>query len=317
MDFKAVRESLRGPGALVSSIFNDDLSLNPGAIENNVRAAMKRGFGSNDGFFVAPCGDGEYVTLSPDENGQVVTAVRKGSDGKLPIIAGVNSPDIRYAIRTAEEARKAGAVAVMMAPPSYYPLNREAILDWYKRFADAVDIGIMLYDQGFRGPAINSGVGSSLMEDLLKIPSVVATKHIGLFALADEFTILHHWADKIAYIDSSAGYARTAGFMHGATGWVTEIANFWPEFEMKYYELVQAKKYYEAEMWHSKLAPLFEFVFSHPATSTPYQWINIAKVCLEYVGLTGGPVRPPFRALTAEERKPIIEILKSIGVPKG
>ena len=82
MDFKAVRESLRGPGALVSSIFNSDLSLNPKAIENNVRAMMDRGFGQNDGFFIAPCGDGEYVSLNPEENGQVVAAVRAALLGR-------------------------------------------------------------------------------------------------------------------------------------------------------------------------------------------------------------------------------------------
>src|SRR5687768_16643065 len=125
MDWKAVRQSLRGPGALISTIFRDDFELRPEGIENNVRAMMRRGFGSTGGFLIAPCGDGEYVTLTPEEVGQVVAAVKRGSDGSLPIVAGVHSADFRIARRAGEAAREAGAVAVMLAPPSYYTLSRE------------------------------------------------------------------------------------------------------------------------------------------------------------------------------------------------
>ena len=76
MDWNAVRRSLRGPGALISSIFTDDFELKPQAIEANVRSMVSRGFGSTGGFLLAPCGDGEYVTLTPEENGAVVAAAR-------------------------------------------------------------------------------------------------------------------------------------------------------------------------------------------------------------------------------------------------
>jgi dihydrodipicolinate synthase/N-acetylneuraminate lyase len=317
MDFNAVRQSLRGPGALISTIFRDDFELKPDGIENNVRAIIERGFGTTGGFLVAPCGDGEYVTLTPEETGQVVAAARRGSDGKLPIVAGVHSADLRVAQRAAQAARDAGAVAVMLAPPSYYALNREAIIDWYERFARSVDIGIMLYEQGFRGPAVNSGMNADLVGRLLELPSVVAIKHIGIFAVADEFTILDRHHKKLAYIDSSGGYATTAGHMHGAAGWVTELAPIWPEFEMKYWDLLEKGDYKAAQLHRHRMAPLFQFVFDHPSTTTAYSWITVIKAALEYVGLEGGPVRPPFRALDAAEKKEVFDLLASLGVPKG
>jgi 4-hydroxy-tetrahydrodipicolinate synthase len=278
---------------------------------------MDRGFGSTGGFLVAPCGDGEYATLTPEEIGQVVAAARRGSDGKLPIVAGVHSADFRAANRAAQAARDAGAVAVMFAPPSYYTLNREAIIDWYERFAKSVDIGIMLYEQGFRGPAVNSGMNADLVGRLLEIPNVVAIKHIGIFAVVDEFTIIDRYHDKLAYIDSSGGYATTAGHMHGAAGWVTELAPIWPEFEMKYWNLLEAGDYKAAQLHRHRMAPLFQFVMDNPATTTAYSWVTVIKAALEYVGLEGGPVRPPFRALNAEEKKTVFDLLAKLGVPKG
>jgi len=316
MDYQAIRQSLRGPGALISTTFRDDFELRPEGIENNVRMMMKRGFGSNGGFLIAPCGDGEYVTLTPDEIGQVVSAAKRGSHGALPIVAGVHTADFRIAQRAAQSAREAGAVAVMLAPPSYYTLSREAVIDWYQRFAEAVDIGIMLYEQGFRGPAVNSGMSADLVGRLLEIPSVVAIKHIGIFAVVDEFTILDRYHDKLAYIDSSGGYATTAGHMHGAAGWVTELGPIWPEFEMKYWELLESGDYKAAQLHRHRMAPLFQFVMDNPSTTSAYSWITVLKAALEYVGMEGGPVRPPFRALDASEKKTVFELLARLGVPK-
>jgi dihydrodipicolinate synthase/N-acetylneuraminate lyase len=317
MDFKTVRQSIRGPGVLVSSIFDDGFRLRPDAIERNIAAIVERGFGKDGGFLVAPCGDGEYVTLNEEEITQVVTAARAGSNGQLPVVAGVNSPDIRVAFGMAEAARKAGAVALMAAPPMYYHLNEEAVIDYYHRLAAAVDIGIMLYEQSWRGPAVNAGMTPDLVGRLLDIPNVVAIKHLGGFALADEFTIIDRYKDRLAYIDSSGGYATTAAHMHGATGWVTEIAPIWPEFEMHYWQLLESGQYREAELWRARFAPVFQFVHAHPPTQTAYSWVSIIKAALDYVGLEGGPVRPPFRVLNEAERRPLIALLEQVGVPKA
>ena len=205
----------------------------------------------------------------------------------------------------------------MFAPPSYYTLSREAIVDWYERFAKSVDIGIMLYEQGFRGPVVNSGMNADLVGRLLDIPSVVAIKHVGIFALVDEFTIIDRYHDRLAYIDSSGGYATTAAHMHGAAGWVTEIAPIWPEFEMKYWELLEAGDYKAAQLHRHRLAPLFQFVMDHPSTTTAYSWITVLKAALEYVGLEGGPVRPPFRALNASEKGEVFDLLAKTRCAQG
>lgn len=316
MDWNAVRRSLRGPAALIPSVFAEDLALRPAAIERNIAWMMEHGFASNGaGFFLAPCADGEYVTLDAEEVGQVVSAVRRGSGSGPPIVAGIHSEDIRQAIRLGQVARDAGAVAVMISPPIYYTLNRDAIIDWYERFAAAVDIGIMIYEQAYRGPSVNAGMPPDLVGRLLDLPSVVSMKHIGLFALGDEYTILDRYSDRIAYIDTSGGYASTTAHMHGATGWVTEVSSFWPELETRFWALLEAGAYKEAELWRSRIAPLFQFIQDHPSTVSAFSWVTVLKAALEYVGLEGGPVRPPFRALDAAEKRQVFELLAAVGVP--
>jgi len=317
MDWDAVRNGLRGPAALVSSIFHDDFSLDPVAIERNVRSMVDRGVGRTSGFLIAPCGDGEYVTLSPDENARVVAAAVRGSDHSVPVVAGVHSTDFRLAAAVAQGARDAGAVAVMFAPPSYYTLNEDAIVDWYERFARTVDIGVMIYEQAWRGPFVNAGIRPNLVGRLIEIPNVVSMKHVGLFTLIDEFTILDRYHDRIAYVDSSGGYATTAAHMHGAAGFITEFAPFWPELELRYWEELEAGAYRDAEIRRSRIAPLIQFVQDHPTTNSAYSWVSVLKAALEYVGLAGGVLRPPFRALNEAEKAEIFTLLDSIGVPSA
>ena len=315
MDWDAIRGSLRGPAALISTIFHEDFRLDDEAIERNVRAMFDHGFGDGGGFLIAPCGDGEYVTLSPEENARVVAAAIRGSDNSVPVVAGVQSTDYRLAAHIAAGTRRAGAVAVMMAPPVYYTLNDEAIVDWYERFGRSVDIGIMLYEQAWRGPMVNAGIRPELVGRLLDIPNVVAMKHVGLFTLPDVFTILDRYHDRFAYIDSSGCYAMTAGHLHGASGYVSEVAALWPEFEMRYWQLLEAGSYREAEIHRTKIAPLLQLVEDHPSSEGAFSWISVIKAVLEYVGLTGGPLRPPFRALNRAEKEEVFRVLDSIGVP--
>ena len=317
MDWDHVRGTLKGPAALVSTIFHDDYSLHPEAVEANVRNMMDRGFGQGGGFLLSPCGDGEYVTLSPEENAEVVAAAKRGSDGAVPIVAGINSADFRLAAALGEGARRAGAVAVMFAPPTYYTLNEEAIVDWYERFARSVDIGIMLYEQAWRGPFTNAGIRPDLVGRLLSIPNVVAMKHVGLFGVVQEFTILDRYHDRIAYIDSTGGYATTAAHMHGASGYVSELAPFWPELEMRYWGLLEAGAYRAAELARAQINVISQFLEDHPASTSAYSWISGLKAILEYVGLAGGVVRPPFRALNPAEKSDLFAVLDTLGIPSA
>ncbi len=318
LDMNEVRSKLRGPAALVASTFRDDYSLNAATIERNVRFMVERGIGKRSGFLIAPCGDGEYVALSPEEHLEVVKAVVRGSDGAVPVVAGIATNDYRVAALLAENARAAGAIATMCPPPFYYPLNEDAIVDWYTRLARTVDIGIMVYDQAWRGQFVNSCITTHCMSRLVEIRNVVSMKHSGLVRLIDEYTILDRYHDRIAYIDSSAGYAATTAHMHGAAGFISGIAPWWPEYELEYWDLLQAGKYLEAERHHGRLFPFVERFHhgSDPGSNEAFSAITVMKTALEYVGLTGGTVRPPFKNLSAEEHDEVFRLLRAAGVPQ-
>ncbi len=172
----------------------------------------------------------------------------------------------------------------------------------------------MAYDQPWN-EWIGGFISLPLMGKLAEIESIVSIKYAGEGKLGDYITALGLYSKRFAFIDNSPEADTTAAVahMHGAVGYVTCPGAFWPEFEAKYWSLLEQRKYEEADKWHAKLIPLrgFQGMGGEAFFDTAVQ-----KATLEYAGLYGGPVRLPFIELTKEQKKKLFGVLKGMGVPK-
>ncbi len=317
MDWDQVKQEIRGPAALVMAPFRKDLSLDTKALERNIRFIADGGLKRGRGFLIVPCGTGEYVTLSHDEHHQMVETALRTTDGELPVVAGIASCDFREAVALAEDARRAGATCVMCPPPYYYRLGTDAFFEWYRMLSEAVDVGIMVYDQSWR-TELGTTIGLGVMERLTRLPNVVALKYGGPNLFMDMIEALDHYADRFAFIDNSLGYTATIGHMHGGVGFISGPSTWWPEFELHLWDLMEAGKYREADHWHARIAPYMQYHRDEEFGGTSYYFAAaLIKACLEYVGLYGGPVRPPFSELTRAQKEQVLGVLDQMGVRKG
>ncbi len=312
IDFEDVKGRIRGPSVIVMASFRDNYELNIEALKENLRFIMDGGISNGEGHIICPCGTGEYVTLSPEENRMMVEAALEVAGDKLLIVAGASGVDYREVIKLANNAAEAGAKCVMIPPPFYYPINQEDMYRWYKTIADEIKIGIMAYNQP--GRSIGSFLSVPLMGKLAEIENMVSMKYGGT-VMMDYITALGLYSKRFAFIDNSTGYTSTTGHMHGAAGYITGPGVFWPELEAKYWSLLEQGKYQEADKWHAKLGPFWQWYRSEESGSGMFG-ASAFKAGQEYRGLYGGPVRPPFIELTKEQKKKLFGILEAIGVPK-
>ncbi len=313
VDFEEVKEKIRGPTMLVVAPFNDSYELNIEALKENIRFIMDGGITNGKGHIICPCGTGEYVTLSPEENKMMVEAAVEVAENKLPVIAGVQSCDYRVVIKLANIAAEAGAKCVMIPPPYYYPICQGGIYRWYKGIAEEIKIGIMAYNQSWRN--LGTFISVPLMGKLAEIKNMVAIKYSSE-VIRDYITALSLYSKRFAFIDNSGTYRAIVAHVHDeVAGYVTHATSFWPEFEAKYWSLLEQRKYEEATKWHDKLRPYYEFLKGGGAEGG-FQEAPPAKAALEYLGLYGGPLRPPFIELTKEQKKKFFGVLEGMGVPK-
>ncbi len=317
IDFEEIKGKIRGPTVLMMAPFKDNYELNIEALKENIRFMMDSGISNGEGTIICPCGTGEYVTLSPEENKMMVEAAVEVGGNKLPVIAGVTSWDYRAAIKLALNAAEAGATCVMIPPPSYYPISQEGIYRWYKIIAEGIKtkIGIMAYDQPWK--AEGTFITLPLLGKLATIESIVSIKYSSRDIVA-HVKALGLYSKRFAFIDNSGTYTAIAPLAHGkAAGYVTNSGSFWPELDAKYWSLLGQGKYEEAAKWHTKIDPYVEFRTGvAEADKGSYFDAKVIKAGLEYVGLYRGPVRPPFIELAKEQKKKLFDVLEAIGVPK-
>lgn len=310
-----VKQELRGPSALVMAPFNDDLSLNEKALRDNIRYMLEGGMKTGSGHMICPCGTGEYLTLSPGEHEQIVRAAVDVADGQIPVVAGVAGIDIRHVISLAENAQKAGADYVMIAPPFYDSIDQEGIYQWYRVLNDSLSIGIMIYDQSWRSD-LGTTLGIPLIERLAGLNNIVSLKYGSPNIYSETIASLEKFSDRFAFIDNSLGYTAVASHMHGGTGYISAPSTWWPKFELTFFDLMEQGKYSEADRWHARMGEYMSW-FQGESFGFEERFFSqaaLVKASLEFVGLYGGPLRTPFRSLNTAEKNEWFAVMDRMGV---
>ena len=88
---------------------------------------------------------GEAARLTDRERTLVALSVLDASDG-LPVTLGTTASGTQVAVERGREAQRMGAAAVMVSAPSMQKPNVDALLGYYQRIADAVDLPIVVQD---------------------------------------------------------------------------------------------------------------------------------------------------------------------------
>src|SRR5262249_58691037 len=88
---------------------------------------------------------GEGPGLSQRLRAEVIDAACRRVAGRVPVLVGVTDPSFAETIRLARRAAAAGAQAVVLAPPYYFPLDQPELKGYVERVAGAVALPVFLY----------------------------------------------------------------------------------------------------------------------------------------------------------------------------
>lgn len=116
---------------------------------------------------------GEGSTLSDEEHRQVLKFAVDKISGRVPVIAGTGSNDIKYAIELTKYACEIGADAMLVVTPYYNKATQNGLIKSFTAIADASTKPIILYN-------VPSRTGCNITPEtcavLAKHPNIVAIK---------------------------------------------------------------------------------------------------------------------------------------------
>lgn len=244
-----------------------------------------------------PCGTaGEGLTMSIEQRKRVAEIVVNQVKGRIPVVVHIGAISTAMTIHLAKHAEKIGADALGCVTPYYYTPDNDAIIEHFKRVAEAVRTPLFVYNIPHR---TNINVTPDLMIRLTKLPNI-----IGIKDSSRDFTRLCEYIEMLGrgftVICGTDAFMIPALFM-GAKGAISAISNSFPELFVEAYNAYKKQNYGKAiELQHRIVAA--RRVLANPA-------IAPLKEALKMRGFRAGTVKRPLRPMTDKET---IELRKSL-----
>lgn len=180
---------------------------------------------------------------------------------------------------------------IQLAPPHYMVPSEEDVLGHFKYVNDAADIGIMAYNIPWAMPKPGFELTARLLERFTELEHVVGIKWAS-DDIRHYLRMLRLFADRLNFIDNLEIFS--LGARLGMKGFIDFHANAAPRLSLKFWELLQGKKYDEFDkMW---LKMHFD-PFIHVVSPEEQAWVGVgegptSRLTLRALGMETGPAFP-------------------------
>ena len=250
-------ERLWGCGTALVTPFTRDGAVDTQALGALVDWQIEQGI-----HFLVPCGStGEAVTLTPDEQTQVVRLVAERAAGRVSVMAGAGSNDTRRAVAVSRAMRDAGATHLLHVSPMYNKPPQRGIIEHFRAVADATELPVIVYNVPGR---TSSNIEARTTLVLSEIPHIAGVKEAsGNLTQIQE--ILRERPPHFSVL--SGDDALTLGVMAaGGDGVISVTSNAAPALMARLVNLCRAGSFEEARALHERLLPWMSaaFIESNP-----------------------------------------------------
>jgi len=309
MDRDTARSRLCGCYVTIPTMFcGEDLSVDLAAIRRHVRFLIDGGITTGTGVLLAGGAAGDFSTLTFDERVQVAEAIVAEADGRAPVVMGAQTTSTRELVQLARAAERLGAEFIQVSPPFYFTHTEEDFYEHVAAIAD-VNVGLVIYNTHWT----SYGVSAAMVERLAQLPNVVGLK----WSMPDkgnmEFEqVISRFSGQFSIIDNQMRFVTS--HMLGARGIEVHVCNYWPQWGVRVWNLLESRQYIEAQQELIKVAMPFMALWGemeHYTSGDGY----LDKLCMELVGLGSSRCRPPTRDVREKYREKARQMLVQCSVP--
>ena len=249
------------------------------------------------------CGTtGENATLSPGEHDELVRTAIRENRGRMKIIAGVGSNNTQTALRFAENAKTAGADAILMVTPYYNKTTQTGLVEHFTYVADRVDIPMILYNVPSR---TGIGITAETCRILSQHPNINGIKEAsGNISLAAE---IRGRCGNDLYIWSGNDDCTLPLMAPGALGVISVASNILPGVVARLCELCAVGDFAAATELYAKYFKLFSALFIE---TNPIP----VKTAMKLLSYDSGIMRLPLISMGEDNRAKLTSAMRDVGL---
>ena len=257
---------------------------------------------------------GENFLLSRDEKRRVTEIAFEVCGQRSLLVCGINAEDSVEAQRHVDDAKAAGADAVLVFPPFSWALSQDSRMAvTHHAIANPnAQMPLMLYQAG-----VNAGTMAyrpEVLAELAQLPNVVGIKEGSWEAAAYEANrrLVKRVAPQVAMMASGDEHLLTC-FAIGSEGSLVSLAAVVPELVIDLDRAIRRGDLAEARRLNDRIYPLAKAIYG--TAPGGYATARL-KTCLKLLGrFPSDAMRPPIGPLRRAENAAARAALAEAGVP--
>lgn len=294
---RGVVMKLRGVMPAVVTPLREDESIHVPVLEQLLEMLLEKGA---DGFYIAGA-TGEGLALRPGERRLLAESAVGIVNGRKPCIIQIASTDFSEAVALAKHAEKCGADGISATPPLFFEYREDDVYNYYKALANAVHIPLMIYYT----PAAGFRISAEFAARMFGIDNITAIK----WTSPDYFQMikLKEMTHGQMQIINGPDATFLMGLCAGADGGIGTTYNYLLEYYRKIYDSFMQGDIAQAQEYQRQTDRIL-------AARPGYPSIPMTKALLEAMGFAVGNASFPMRQLTSEEKKTVVERLRTAGL---
>lgn len=227
--------------------------------------------------------------------------------GRVPVLVAITETSMEDSLELAAHAKKCGAVAVVSAPPYYFPANQQELISWYTALADACPLPVYLYNM------------PSKVKVFLEVPTVVElSKHPNIVGLKDSSANLEYFKECVRiFKDTDFGTymgpeeMTSEMVLLGCDGGVNGGANLFPHLFVDSYNAAASGDREKAAYYQDRIMFLSNSLYGLDKSSDA-SFLRGIKCALGLKGICSPYVAYPYRQYEGELKEKAAEALKEL-----
>jgi dihydrodipicolinate synthase/N-acetylneuraminate lyase len=251
---------------------------------------------------------GEAPSLSYRLRREMIDRVCLAVNGRVPVLVGITDTAFTESVHLAQHAAQAGAQAVVLAAPYYFPAGQPELEEYVEHLLPELPLPLFLYNM----PSLTKvAYGLETIEHLMQHDMIVGLK--------DSSANMVYFKDVIHLTRSRKDWTLLMGpeellvesLWAGGHGGVNGGANLWPSLFVDIYHAARCNDRQALELLQEKaflLRKLYQ-IGRHPSSL-----IKGIKCALSLLNLCHDFIAEPFHHFREPERRRVEKVLQETGL---
>lgn len=252
---------------------------------------------------------GEAPSLSYRLRYELIERVCGQVKGRVPVLVGITDTSFVESVNVARKAQDAGAQAVVLAPPYYFPAGQAELLEYLKHLTPELPLPVFLYNM------------PSYTKLVFEPDTVMAAADFpGIAGIKDSSGNMPYFRRLQSLLRDRPDFSLLMGqeellaeaVLLGGHGSVCGGANLVPQLYVELYNAACSKDLPKVESLHKKVMQLSTTIYGVGQYESSF--LKGLKCALSCTGICSDFLAEPFHRFRRAEHKVIQRYVKELGI---